>query len=78
MIGGAFLVTENRVINGPNDRSLHSFTHTAHSLINAIFSMLALLARSVHKLAHSLCSLPCGTVEILEYVHTVNTFEGNY
>ena len=28
----------------------------------------ALLASSFHMLAHSLCSLPRGTVEILEYV----------
>ena len=27
-----------------------------------------LLVRSVHGLAHSLCSLPRGTVDILEYV----------
>ena len=32
------------------------------------FATLALLARSVHGLAHSLHSLPRGTVEILEYV----------
>ena len=31
----------------------------------------ATLARSVHKLAHSLYSLPRGTVEILEYVFTL-------
>ena len=30
--------------------------------------LLASLTRSVHGLAHSLCSLPHGTVEILEYV----------
>ena len=35
------------------------------------FAMLALLARSVHGLAHSLRSLPRGTVEILEYVFTL-------
>ena len=33
------------------------------------FAMLALLARSVHGLAHSLRSLPHGTVEILEYIY---------
>ena len=32
------------------------------------FATLALLARSVHGLAHSLRSLPCGTVEIHESV----------
>ena len=35
------------------------------------FAMLTLLARSIHGLAHSLCSLPRGTVEILEYVFTL-------
>ena len=33
--------------------------------------MLALLARFVHGLAHSLRSLPRGTVEIIEYVFTL-------
>ena len=28
----------------------------------------AMLAHSVHGLAHSLLSFPCGTIEILEYV----------
>ena len=37
------------------------------------FAMLALLARSVHGLAHSLRSLPRGTVEILENVFTLLT-----
>ena len=32
---------------------------------------LRLLACSVHGLAHSLCSLPRGTVKILEYVFTL-------
>ena len=35
--------------------------------------LLASLTRSVHGLAHSLCSLPHGTVEILEYVFTLKT-----
>ena len=35
------------------------------------FATLASLARSVHGLAHSLRSLPRGTVEILEYVFTL-------
>ena len=39
--------------------------------------MLASLARSVHGLAHSLRSLPRGTVEILEYVFTLIEFHGN-
>ena len=35
------------------------------------FATLALLAYFVHGLTHSLRSLPCGTVEILEYVFTL-------
>ena len=35
------------------------------------FTVLALLACFVHKLAHSLGSLPRGTVEILEHVFTL-------
>ena len=35
------------------------------------FATLALLARSIHRLAHSLRSLPHGTVENLEYVFTL-------
>ena len=35
------------------------------------FATLASLARSVHGLAHSLCLLPCGTVEIFEYEFTL-------
>ena len=35
--------------------------------------MLALLARSIHGLAHSLGSLPRGTVEIQGYVFTLKT-----
>ena len=35
------------------------------------FAMLALLARSVHGLGHSLRSLPRGTVEIHESVFTL-------
>ena len=38
--------------------------------------MLASLVRSVHRLAHSLRSLPHGTVEILECVHAENAFNG--
>ena len=35
------------------------------------FATLASLTHSVHGLARSLCSLPHGTVEILEYVFTL-------
>ena len=78
---GAFLVTDNRVFNGPLGRSLALLTPLTrsaalHFAMLALlarsaalhFATLALLARSVHGLAHSLRSLPRGTVEILEYV----------
>ena len=71
---GAFLVRDNRVLNGPLNRSLRSFArtaHSAHSLPSLRFATLASLAHSVHGLAHSLRSLPRGTVEILEYVFTL-------
>ena len=67
---------DNRVFNGPLGRSLRSFARTAHSahslrsapLRYARFATLASLARSIHGLAHSLRSLPRGTVEIHESV----------
>ena len=65
---GVFLVKEDRVLKGPLGRSLRSFSHSAHSLRSAT---LALLARSVHGLTYSLCLLPRGTVEILEYMSTL-------
>ena len=55
-----FLVTDNRVFNGPLGRSLCLFTrtnHSAHSLPELHFATLALLARSIHGLAYSLRSL---------------------
>ena len=58
---GVFLVTNNHVFVGPLGRSLRLFAriaHSAHSLCSA-------------PLAHSLRSLPHGTVEILEYVLTL-------
>ena len=63
----AFLVRDNRVFNGPLGRSLRSFARTAHSA-HSLRSTLLCYARSVHRLANSLRSLPCGTVKILEYV----------
>ena len=65
---GAFIVTDNRVFNGPLGRSLRSFARTTHSAHSLRSTPLALLARSIHGLAHSLRSLPRGTVEIHEYV----------
>merc|ERR1711931_262406 len=53
-------------------RSHHSLHSLApHRSASLRFATLASLACSVHGLAHSLCSLPRGTVEILEYVFTL-------
>ena len=70
---GAFLVKDDRVFNWPLGRSLRSFARTAHSAHSLRSAPLcyARFARSVHELAHSLCSLPRGTVEILEYAFTL-------
>ena len=57
-----FLVTDNRVFNGPLGRSLRSFARTAHSA-HSLHS-----ARFAHSLRSWARSLPRGTVEILEYV----------
>ena len=72
----AFLVTDNRVFNGPLGRSLRSFARTynsAYSLRSAPqhsaafrFFALASLVRSIHGLAQSLHLLPRGIVEILK------------
>ena len=64
-IKGAFLVKEDRVLKGPLGSSLRSFARTAHSAHSLRNTTLASLARSVHGLAHSHCSLPRRTVEIL-------------
>ena len=50
--------------------SLAPLTPLTHSAALR-FATLVSLARYVHGLAHSLCSLPRGTVEILEYVFTL-------
>ena len=69
---GGFLVTDNRVVKGPLGRSLPLFIPLTCS------EMLASLACSIHSLAHSLFSLPLGTVEILKIcVNAVNAFNGN-
>lgn len=71
---GAFLVTDDRVFNGPLGHSLRSFartSHSAHSLRSALLHYASGLTCSVHGLAHSLCSLPRGTVEIFEYMFTL-------
>ena len=67
---GVFLVTDDLVLNGPLGRSLRLFARAAHSA-HSLCSAPLRYARSVHGLAHSLRSLPCGTVEILEYVFTL-------
>ena len=73
---GAFLVRDNRVLNEPLGRLLSSLACTAHFVTCSAalrFATLASLACSVHGLAHSLHSLPCGTVEI----HAEIAFKGN-
>ena len=62
---GDVLVRNNRVLNRPLGRLLRSFARTPDS---ALSLHSASLARFVHGLAHSLHSLPHGTVEIHEYV----------
>ena len=60
---------DNRVLNGPLGRSLRSFARYVRSLAPLPpLTHSASLARSVHGLAHSLRSLPRGTVEIDESV----------
>merc|ERR1711951_255680 len=63
----------NRVLKGPLGRSLRSFSRTGHYAHSVRSATLASLAHSVHGLAHSLRSLPHGTVEIHEYVFTLKT-----
>ena len=75
---GAFLARDNHVFNGP----LHSVARYVLSLAPLTpltrsaalhFPTLALLPRSVHGLAHSLRSLPHGTVDIHKYVFALKT-----
>ena len=78
---GPVSTRDNRVLKGPLGRSLRLFARTAHSahslhsapLCYARFATLASLACSIHGLAHSLCSLPHGTVEIHESVFTLRS-----
>ena len=66
-----FLVTDNRVFNGPLGRSLHS-AHSAHSLRCARFARS--FAPFTGTLTHfAVRSLSRGTVEIPEYVFTLKT-----
>ena len=48
---------------------LNQLTHSAALRL----TMLASLIRSIYGLAHSLCSLPRGMIEIHEYVFTLKT-----
>ena len=66
-IGGVSSYRQSRF--EPATRSLATFVPSHRSLRS--LATLASLARSVHGLAHSLCSLPRGTVENLEYVFTL-------
>ena len=56
MTKGAFLVTDNRVLNLPLGRSLCSFARTAHSA-HSLRSAPLCYARSVHGLTHFAPSL---------------------
>ena len=72
---GPVSTRDNRVLKGHHSvaryvRSLAPLTPLTRSAALR-FATLASLARSVHRLAHSLRSLPRGTVEILEYVFTL-------
>ena len=64
----AFLVRDNRVFNG--QLGSRSFARTTHCAVLRFAPLASLysLTHSVHGFAHSLRSLPRGTVEILEYV----------
>ena len=67
---------DNRVLNEPLGRSLRSFartTHSTHFSAALCFDMLALFARSVHSLAHSLRSLPHRPVKIPKSVFTLKS-----
>ena len=72
---GAYLVTNNRILNRPLGRSLRSFARTAHSahlLRSALlwyvrFAMIALFAHLLHSQARSLTSLtPSRTVKFID------------
>ena len=84
MTKGAFLVKDDRVFKRATGslatfvrlhRSLRSLASQRSALLCSLryarFAMLASLARYVQGLAHSLRSLPRGTVEILEDVFTL-------
>ena len=64
---GPVSTRDNRVLKGPFGRSLHSFARTAHSA-HSIRSAPLRYVCFIHGLAHSLRSLPRGTVEIPESV----------
>ena len=78
---GAFLVTNNRVFNGPLGHWLCLFARTTPSAHSLWFTLLALLAHSrtlltplthsIYRLAHALHSLPLWTVEIHKHVFTL-------
>ena len=74
MYKGLFLVVTIAFLTGHSVaryvRSLAPLTSLTRSAA-LCFATLASLARSVHGLAHSLRSLPRGTVEIHEYVFTL-------
>ena len=66
----AFLVTDNRVFNGPLSRSLCPFSRTAHSA-HLLGITLLLYARFARSLGSRARSLPHGMVEIFKYMFTL-------
>ena len=70
---GAFLVTDNRVLNKPLGRSLRSFAHTAHSAHSLHSAPLryARFARSEYEYVFTLLSRFTGTNAL--FVFTRNT-----
>ena len=70
---GAFQVTDNRVLNGPNGRSLHLFARTAHSVYLLCSIYYASFARLFHARAGLLHSILSGMIEFIEYVFTLYT-----
>ena len=73
----AFLVADNRVVNGLSGRSLQSFDCTSIRLLSHFAGLCCAphtwLAQYIHRLVHSPCSLPRGMVEIYEYMFMLKT-----
>ena len=60
------------VVIQEKDEGLLAMFVCSHRLLHSLAPLhYARFARSLRSRSHSLCSLPCGTVEILEYVFTL-------